>query len=68
MTSLTTQYDQPALIDIPSKPQRIKLTQDIDFLRYLNALKALLILVICSNHWAKKATFRVTMPLVLIRL
>jgi len=31
MTSLTTQHDQPALIDIPSKPQRIKLTQDIDF-------------------------------------
>ncbi|MGO1475160.1 MAG: anthranilate synthase component I family protein [Psychrobacter sp.] len=32
MTSPTPQYDQPAAIDIPSKPQRIKLTQDIDFL------------------------------------
>ncbi|MEJ6069553.1 anthranilate synthase component I family protein, partial [Psychrobacter sp. 16-Bac2893] len=31
MTSPTLQYDQPAAIDIPSKPQRIKLTQDIDF-------------------------------------
>ncbi|MBE0406383.1 anthranilate synthase component I family protein [Psychrobacter sp. AOP22-C1-22] len=32
MTSPTPQYDQPTTIDIPSKPQRIKLTQDIDFL------------------------------------
>lgn len=32
MTSPTPQYDQPTAIDIPSKPQRIKLTQDIDFL------------------------------------
>ena len=31
MTSPTLQHCQPAAIDIPSKPQRIKLTQDIDF-------------------------------------
>ena len=31
MTSPTSKPDQPAAIDIPSKPQRIKLTQDIDF-------------------------------------
>ena len=31
MTSSTPHYIQPAPIDIPSKPQRIKLTQDIDF-------------------------------------
>ena len=31
MTSPISQHIQPAAIDIPSKPQRIKLTQDIDF-------------------------------------
>ncbi|MBI0426619.1 anthranilate synthase component I family protein [Psychrobacter sp. NG27] len=31
MTSSTYQHTQPAPIDIPSKPKRIKLTQDIDF-------------------------------------
>ena len=31
MTSPKPKHDQPAAIDIPSKPQRIKLTQDIDF-------------------------------------
>ncbi|WP_201624855.1 anthranilate synthase component I family protein [Psychrobacter immobilis] len=31
MTSATFKPNQPAAIDIPSKPQRIKLTQDIDF-------------------------------------
>lgn len=31
MTSSTFQHTQPAPIDIPSKPKRIKLTQDIDF-------------------------------------
>ena len=31
MTSSTHQHTQPAPIDIPSKPKRIKLTQDIDF-------------------------------------
>ena len=31
MTSATSKPNQPAAIDIPSKPQRIKLTQDIDF-------------------------------------
>ena len=31
MTPSTPQHSQPMPIDIPSKPQRIKLTQDIDF-------------------------------------
>src|SRR5690606_40339304 len=31
MTASTSKPDQPAAIEIPSKPQRIKLTQDIDF-------------------------------------
>ena len=31
MTAITPAQTQPAPIDIPSKPQRIKLTQDIDF-------------------------------------
>ena len=31
MTSPNSKPNQPAAIDIPSKPQRIKLTQDIDF-------------------------------------
>lgn len=31
MTSITRIQTKPASIDIPSKPQRIKLTQDIDF-------------------------------------
>ena len=31
MTASTPIHTQPAPIDIPSKPQRIKLTQDIDF-------------------------------------
>ncbi|WP_201560382.1 anthranilate synthase component I family protein [Psychrobacter sp. NC44] len=31
MTSPNSNPEQPAAIDIPSKPQRIKLTQDIDF-------------------------------------
>ncbi|GAF55057.1 anthranilate synthase, aminase component [Psychrobacter sp. JCM 18901] len=31
MTSSTRTQTKPAPIDIPSKPQRIKLTQDIDF-------------------------------------
>ena len=40
MTSSLSQHSQPAAIDIPSKPQRIKLTQDIDFFTLFKRIEA----------------------------
>lgn len=40
MTSSTQLHVQPPLIEIPSKPQRIKLTQDIDFFTLFKRIEA----------------------------
>ena len=37
---MTAKTERPALIDIPSKPQRIKLTEDIDFLALFKRIES----------------------------
>lgn len=72
MTSTSTSNDKPthkpAPIDIPSKPIRIKLTEDIDFFELFKRIEVKFATCYLLESLGKKVISHVITPLALILL